>query len=333
MQLSRINTPIINTPILTRLSHQPTKPIVLPFKNRSSDHSVNSFARTILVTSSSSSSFPKSFLEVVTGSKPVKFQVFNQKTSEKKAVVASEKEHRVIKPTQNLHVSKPKKSVAVQFSLSSAISYPIPTENQAFRPDATAFYRHYNGKIVPHFQGLQYVYVCDVINDIYFSQKTVSDFSTNQDYDVPLDTLADQMFVKFKRDINYNGDGALDVVFNEKNGTVTSLDNRRLLIAQKIAVFDRYYGIWIRVHGAEQLLYRGLQKRFLGAKTWGEAAALRINKKKLTGFKLHPVICDHHGPKKVQTIPLCITNCDLSELASDDIYRIRKTAKNGILNI
>ena len=82
---------------------------------------------------------------------------------------------------------------------------------------------------------------------ILFSQTTVSDFTKDKKCDYPLDDLADDMFIEFKKSVNYQNDAVLDIVANG-DGTFTPIDNRRLLIAKKLGEVDRLYGIWDKVH-------------------------------------------------------------------------------------
>lgn len=206
----------------------------------------------------------------------------------------------------------------------------------AKRPNPRDIFSKYNGTISNKTGKPQYVRIQDVANKLLFSQTTVSDFNKSAKVDYPLDYLADAMFLEFKRDIDRYGDGALDVV-DMGGGFFTSLDNRRLLIAKKIGAVDRTYGIWIRVHSFGETLTPGLQKRFGGAKTWGQAALDRVNDKRYFGYLGLPTIMttnllDKRVPAPSQNIRLSV-DCDLSQLHAVDSAAIKKAAVNNIITI
>ena len=152
---------------------------------------------------------------------------------------------------------------------SAAALASFEPEARAVRPNPSKLNAKYNGNINPRFLGAQYLCINHVRNTILFSQQTVSDFNKGEKCDYPLDMLLDTLFVQFKKDLEYPNEGCLDVVDNG-DGTFTSLDNRRLLIAKKIGLIDRRFGIWIKVHPANQELTEGQVNRFQGAKTWGQ---------------------------------------------------------------
>jgi hypothetical protein len=199
---------------------------------------------------------------------------------------------------------------------------------RAYRPDPKEFYRGYKGKITCGFKYSQYVYIQDVRNRILFSQTTISDFNKGKRCDYPLDYLADSMFIEYKKDIEAWGDGVLDIVDNG-DGTFTSVDNRRLLLAKKFGAVDRTYGIWIKVHAANEELSKSLSKRFLGAKTWGEAVAIRVNNNKVAGYLEYPTIMSGSKAKESQSIPVSIADCDLSALDSRDVVHLKRQQVNG----
>ncbi len=189
-----------------------------------------------------------------------------------------------------------------------------------------------------NYKGVQYVCASNVRDKVLFSQLSISDYNKVGNTDVPLDELADSMFIEFRKGIKRHDDGALDIVQNP-DGTYTSLDNRRLFISYKIGEYDRYYGIWVRVHHSNDPLEPGLQKRFLGAKNWGAAAAIRVKNSgednpNIYGFNEYPTIYDE-GKKKSSKIALTIKGCDLSSLHPDDVEKLTKLPKNinGTVNI
>lgn len=218
----------------------------------------------------------------------------------------------------------------------------------AFRPDPKAIHAGYSQSISAEFRGLQYMRMRDIATQILFSQITVSDINTVKNIDYPIDALADVLFLEFPHSL------ALDVV-EMGNGVFTSLDNRRLLIAKKLSVIDRTYGIWIRAHKASDSLPPSQQFRFGGVKTWGEAVRDRINssiaKKQhtpkakptadssLEGFIGYPTIMTttpdfQQKICKQQMIPVSV-NCNLSALHKDDRDLILAQARknSGIIKI
>lgn len=188
------------------------------------------------------------------------------------------------------------------------------------RIDPKVIYNGYVGEIENDYFDLQFVNINDVASKILFSQDTVSDFSADGKCDLPISDLADQLFLGFKTS------GALDIVDNG-DGTFTSLDNRRLLIAKRIGVVDRTYGIWVKVHSANQKLSYGLQKRF-NAFTWGEAVAVRVGKN-IKGYTNYPTILDEGRKKKSQNIALTFdpSSYDYSDLHQDDVKNLQANAK------
>jgi hypothetical protein len=199
---------------------------------------------------------------------------------------------------------------------------------RAHRPDPKEFYKDYQGKINAAYPHSQYVKIRDVGHQLLFSQKTVSDSNQGKDLDYRISYLVDALFIEFQKN------GALDVV-DMGNEKFTSLDNRRLLIAKKINVVDRTFGIWIRVHPSNGSLAPSFQKRFQGAKTWGEAVKLRIGDDKVkVGYFYNPTImtadkANHYVKASSQTIPLSVEGVDLSELHPEDVADMAKRKKNG----
>lgn len=190
-----------------------------------------------------------------------------------------------------------------------------------FRPSPTDFYRDYHSEIADHIKGPQYILIADVTKKLFFSQTNVSNFYREGCCDMPISSLAESMFLEFKRDFVNIGDGALDVV-NMNEGKYTSLDNRRLLIAKKISQIDRTYGIWIKVHNYDDKLSPFSQRR-LNAGTWGEAVEKRINNpKRPFGYSKLPLIqqVKINGLKQEQkTITLTIDHrCNLNHLNKED---------------
>jgi hypothetical protein len=228
------------------------------------------------------------------------------------------------------HVDEPLTSAAVLDRFDSAAC--------AIRPDPREFYKEYRGRIIANFKGPQYLLIKDVAEHILFSQREVSDFNQGKTCDYPLGDLADALFLEFKRDILGSGDGALDVVAmgDEK---YASLDNRRLLIAKKIGAVDRMFGIWIRVHGSDDLLSEGLQRRFMGARTWGEAVQIRINNEKAKfGYSSNPRIMTNNAKNQrvdaeSQLISLSVMDVNLSALNPADAARIGERKVNGTIKI
>ncbi|QLH35686.1 MAG: hypothetical protein HWD61_05725 [Parachlamydiaceae bacterium] len=158
------------------------------------------------------------------------------------------------------------------------------------RYDPKFFYQDYEGKIDAGYFDPQFVRIRDVSDKILFSQTTVSDFSKQGRYDLPISTLADQLFAAFKEE------GAIDIVDNE-DGTFTSLDNRRLLIAKRIGLVDRTYGIWVKVHSFHYALNSHQERRF-EATTWGMAVTQRIGNPRLKGYCHDPIIMDEGQQKR-----------------------------------
>lgn len=205
-------------------------------------------------------------------------------------------------------------------------------EVRAVRPHPKTLNEKYDGKISPRFFGAQYLCINHVRNVILFSQQTVSDFNKGEKCDYPLDMLVDALFVEFKKDLAFTNEGCLDVVDNG-DGTFTSIDNRRLFIAKKIGLIDSRFGIWIKVHPANQELTEGQAKRFQGAKTWGQAAANRVNNPRIKGYLNYPTIKDEGKDKDPQSLQLDIREINLSGLDSKDVATLRSKAKNGIVTI
>lgn len=164
------------------------------------------------------------------------------------------------------------------------------------RPHPTEINPRYNSQnpINAKFFGLQYVHINDVRDRLLFSQKNVSDMTSTGLIDYPISELADSMFIKFDKNF------ALDIVENN-DGSFTSIDNRRLLVAKKLGALDSNYGIWVKVHAANAKLEPQHQRRFRAA-TWGGAVAERMDGAKLSGFTSSPRILG----RVEQTIPLNI---------------------------
>jgi hypothetical protein len=216
----------------------------------------------------------------------------------------------------------------------TAVLKRYDSEERVIRPKPQDIFWNYKGNISDKTSRPQYVYINDVKNQILFSQTTVSDFNNAGTCDVPLDQLVDSMFIEFKKTINNNiGDGALDLVANS-DGTFTSLDNRRLLVAKKIGNVDRNYGIWVKVHAASAPLNSGLQQRFR-AGTWGGAVKVRVRAKeqRIFGYRQLPTIMDEGKQKKSQSLPLSLDGCDLSELHPEDVAELNLRKKNNRVDI
>jgi len=185
----------------------------------------------------------------------------------------------------------------------------------ALRPNPNDIHRGYSGRINPNYKWAQYVYIRDVANNILFSQTSVSDSCFERGRIFPLDDLVNSLFIRFGRF------GALDIVkITEEN--YVSLDNRRLLISKKIAVIDRYYGIWIRVHQPDEELDLNNRRRFR-VSTWGEALKERVEKSYLIGYSNYPtIVCEKRIKASSQSLLLMIS-CDLRELHPEDVKNIK----------
>lgn len=206
-------------------------------------------------------------------------------------------------------------------------------ESRLMRPAPQEF--KCTGYIAPYIKTCQYVVVQQVAHQILFSQETVA--ASTKDGELSLDQLAERMLRFFPREY------AIDIVAVAEE-TYTSVDNRRLLVAKRIAqnAPDRLYGIWVRVHLADELL-AGQGSRFGEAKTWGEAVLMRINniqrREQLQytrgsfGFSAEPKIrTPFHLPPKL-TLSLSLVNVDLASLHPDDQQQIKKRENKGIILI
>jgi hypothetical protein len=172
----------------------------------------------------------------------------------------------------------------------------------------------------------QLILLQHVAEKILFSQKSVSDFSMNGKAMITLDDLADQLFVSF------NEFGAIDIVANG-DGTFTSVDNRRLLIAKRISQYDRNYSIYVRVHKAADCLKDGEKRRFtIGEfvpKTWGEAVRGRISQSGVLGFSKEPKIL----AKTVSTLSIDLSCLDLSALHKEDRENLLNRAEGLTIKV
>lgn len=193
-------------------------------------------------------------------------------------------------------------------------------------PDANYFKR-----IDPRKKAPQYVLMKDVFQNILFSQNTVSDFNISPDDGqmYPISVLANKLFHQFKEE------GALDIV-RMGEGKYISVDNRRLLIAKKIATIDKTYGIWVRVHDSEKALTENQSNRFQlpfeNKPTWGNAVHLRMGRSSNEGYT-KPVIMSEGEPASSQTVSIYLHGCDLSKLNPDVVKLIQQKAPEGVLEI
>lgn len=212
---------------------------------------------------------------------------------------------------------------------------PPPPPPKVWRRHPSQLWEGYKGEIAPTFYEPQYVLIQDVAKKILFSQKSVSDCFEYDGEDLPLSELADSMFLRFMRNF------ALDIV-DWGTGLFTSVDNRRLLIAKKIAQYDSTYGIWVKVHSHNQPLKHWEERRFtvnwLKPKTWGEAIKIRGDMKgKQIGYCKFPTILSNKSGNweeaKSQKIPLKTSDINLSPLEMEDRKKIRNESSRGELLI
>lgn len=229
---------------------------------------------------------------------------------------------------RNSNNNNKEKKVKLSFQEFCKIDQPLTNQSTLENLEKTRIERYasYKGKINLRCTKPQYVNINDVSQNILFSQETVSDYTRTSKNDLPLSDLADMLFEGFLPEY------AIDIVDNG-DGTFTSLDNRRLLIAKRIGVVDRTYGIWLRVHAADQELNIGQQKRF-NAYTWGEAAAIRVNNNKVKGYDRYPTILDGLKKKPDQNIYLRFdSDNDYSALNEEDFQDLKSKIKNGNIAI
>lgn len=236
--------------------------------------------------------------------------------------------------------------LGVEKTLTNSADLKAVTKTKVVRWDPNALFEDYNGEIDPRYSRAQYVLIKDVVNKLLFSQTNVSDFNKEETRDVLISELADSLFVEFR--LGAEEEGALDIVDN-RDGTFTSLDNRRLILAYKIGAKDRLYGIWVKVHRYDERLSKSEQRRFSGAYTWGEAALRRVNGNisnsnsnsnsnanvRVNGFAKLPKILDMGKEKSCQGVELTIDpdNYDYSVLNQEDLENLLKNRKNGTVTI
>lgn len=187
-------------------------------------------------------------------------------------------------------------------------------------------------EICPNQKEPQYVNIKCVANQILFSQQRISDFIGDQT--CSLEDFANELFKSFKKE------GAIDIVCMDKD-QYTSLDNRRLFIAKRIAfqVPDSRYGIWVRVHGIDEALSPPNLRRFLGAVTWGQAVLMRVNNlreghidyisKPGIGFPNEPLL----DRKCISRGLSIMIELDLRDLNPADLKKIREKVQGNCILI